>query len=201
MITGAAGEKLGSFTYDGYGYPNASNGTTTSALGYDGQYTDADTGLIYLRARYYDPATAQFTSIDPAVETTAAPYIYASDEPTNRADPTGLYETNANEQRFAHEYSRKLAKINKKLGKLSGHAVEGFEEVALTTFYAVLYNLANDTTLQTRYYVAWESHKNRAENEVYSAIAPLWKLQFATSTGAVLKVLGEVASNAFGIKV
>ncbi len=90
MITGAAGEKLGSFTYDGYGYPNASNGTVTSALGYDGQYTDADTGLIYLRARYYDPATAQFLTVDPATSLTRAPYNFVSDNPLNLVDPKGL---------------------------------------------------------------------------------------------------------------
>ena len=37
----------------------ASTGTATTTLGYAGQYTDAESGLIYLRARYYDPATAQ----------------------------------------------------------------------------------------------------------------------------------------------
>ena len=34
-------------------------------LGYDAQYTSSDTGLIYLRARVYDPATAQFVTVDP----------------------------------------------------------------------------------------------------------------------------------------
>jgi RHS repeat-associated protein len=29
-------------------------------LGYDGQYTSSDTGLIYLRNRVNDPSTAQF---------------------------------------------------------------------------------------------------------------------------------------------
>jgi RHS repeat-associated protein len=38
-------------------------GTATSSLLYDGQYTSPDTGLIYLRARVYDPATAQFMSV------------------------------------------------------------------------------------------------------------------------------------------
>ena len=43
------------------------------------EYTDAETGLIYLRNRYYDPATAQFltrdpvTAIDAMKERSAAP--------------------------------------------------------------------------------------------------------------------------------
>jgi RHS repeat-associated protein len=35
--------------------------------------------LIYLRARTYDPATAQFLSVDPLVGATRAPYTYVED--------------------------------------------------------------------------------------------------------------------------
>jgi RHS repeat-associated protein len=56
-----------------------------------GQYTDPETGLIYLRARYYDPSTGQFLNRDPAVAITRQPYEYAADNPINRIDPTGLY--------------------------------------------------------------------------------------------------------------
>jgi RHS repeat-associated protein len=57
---------------------------------FDGQYTSADTGLIYLRARVYDPATAQFMSVDPLSAVTRMPYIYANANPLNVADPMGL---------------------------------------------------------------------------------------------------------------
>jgi hypothetical protein len=43
-----------------------------------------------LRARYYDPTTAQFITVDPAFTTTLAPYSYASDNPINMIDPLGL---------------------------------------------------------------------------------------------------------------
>jgi RHS repeat-associated protein len=39
-----------------------------------GQYTDAESGLIYLRARYYDPVTSQFLTVDPDVSSTMSPY-------------------------------------------------------------------------------------------------------------------------------
>jgi RHS repeat-associated protein len=54
------------------------------------QYTSTDTGLIYLRNRVYDPATAQFLTVDPAVSITQTPYNYALDNPVNYADPSGL---------------------------------------------------------------------------------------------------------------
>jgi RHS repeat-associated protein len=90
LLTGATGTVLATMTYDAYGNLSGHTGTATTPLGYDGQYTDSDTGLIYLRARSYDPATAQFLSVDPAGETTQAPYAYASDNPLNIGDPTGL---------------------------------------------------------------------------------------------------------------
>jgi RHS repeat-associated protein len=90
MLTSASGASEATFTYGPYGTLTGSTGTATSALGYDGQYTSADTGLIYLRARVYDPATAQFLTSDPLVGTTRAPYTYAGDDPLNASDPGGL---------------------------------------------------------------------------------------------------------------
>ena len=58
-LSNASGAVVGTFTYGPYGRLTASTGTATTTLGYAGQYTDAEPGLIYLRARYYDPATAQ----------------------------------------------------------------------------------------------------------------------------------------------
>jgi RHS repeat-associated protein len=57
---------------------------------YAGQYRDDESGLYYLRARYYDPGTAQFLTVDPAVATTAQPYGYVGDNPVNATDPTGM---------------------------------------------------------------------------------------------------------------
>lgn len=51
-------------------------------------------GLYYLRARYYDPTTAQFMSVDPLAPITRAAYSYAADSPLNAIDPAGLSATN-----------------------------------------------------------------------------------------------------------
>ncbi len=90
LLTGSTGAVEGTFTYGGYGNLTGSTGTATTPLGYAGQYTEANTGLIYLRARSYEPATAQFTSVDPDVASTGSPYGYAKGDPIDGGDPSGL---------------------------------------------------------------------------------------------------------------
>jgi len=90
MLTATTGAVEATMTYDAYGNETGHTGTATAPLGYDGQYTSSDTGLIYLRARTYDPATAQFLSVDPFEAFTGAPYNYAANNPANGEDRSGL---------------------------------------------------------------------------------------------------------------
>jgi RHS repeat-associated protein len=89
LLTGSTGTVTGKCSYSAYGTPTC-EGTTTTPLGWDGQYTSSDTGLVYLRNRVYDSATAQFLTVDPAVALTREPYAYGGDNPVNRRDPDGL---------------------------------------------------------------------------------------------------------------
>jgi RHS repeat-associated protein len=58
-------------------------------FGYAGKYTDPESDLIYLRARYYDPASQQFLTRDPLAAFSETPYSYAGGNPVNATDPTG----------------------------------------------------------------------------------------------------------------
>jgi RHS repeat-associated protein len=89
MLTSSTGAKEATFTYDAYGTRTGATGTTGTSLGYDSQYT-GDAGLLYLRARAYEPATAQFISRDPLTAVSGQPYAYAGDNPLTYDDPTGL---------------------------------------------------------------------------------------------------------------
>jgi RHS repeat-associated protein len=92
LLTGSTGTVTGQCTYGPYGTPTC-EGTATTPLGFDAQYTSSDTGLVYLRNRVYDPATAQFLTVDPAESISGAPYNYAGDNPINREDAVGLLWT------------------------------------------------------------------------------------------------------------
>jgi RHS repeat-associated protein len=87
-LTDQAGTIAGSDSYDSYGVLLAHDGGESTPFGYTGQYTEPS-GLIYLRARYYDPATAQFISVDPMLDQTRSWYAYAGADPLDAVDPTG----------------------------------------------------------------------------------------------------------------
>jgi RHS repeat-associated protein len=89
LMTGTSGTVTGKCTYSPYGTPTC-EGPTTTPFGYDGQFTNSDTGLVYLRNRVYDPATAQFLTRDPLEALTGEPYAYTGDNPVNAGDPLGL---------------------------------------------------------------------------------------------------------------
>ena len=79
-------------TYDAWGNTKTSTGTNPARLGYAGEYTDT-TGFIYLRARYYDPKTGSFLSVDPIAFATGDLYQYTRGNPIQFGDPLGLATT------------------------------------------------------------------------------------------------------------
>ena len=89
-LTNSTGTVVGTASYDSYGNPTATSGSATTPLGFAGQYTDPESGLIYLRNRYYDPTTAQFLTRDPLVALNRSAYGYVNNSPLNGTDPSGL---------------------------------------------------------------------------------------------------------------
>jgi len=81
---------VSSANYNPYGVPNG----TVDDFGFTGEMTDAN-GLVYLRARYYDPNAGVFASLDPFEGVHNRPmsvngYSWVEGNPINRVDPFGL---------------------------------------------------------------------------------------------------------------
>ncbi|NOT59710.1 MAG: hypothetical protein HOP19_05730 [Acidobacteria bacterium] len=87
-LTDANGASVDLSSYDAYG--NSVTGTVTR-YGYTGREADAETGLMYYRARFYDPAVGLFVSEDPiGLLGGINLYGYVGNDPFNSVDPDGL---------------------------------------------------------------------------------------------------------------
>ncbi len=90
--TDAAGNVIATRSFDPYGVPLGEDGG--SPFGYTGEMRDEATGLVFLRARYYDPATGRFFQQDP-LRLEQNLYAYVASNPINRIDPSGLFSLRA----------------------------------------------------------------------------------------------------------
>ncbi len=95
LLTDGAGSLKEIYSYDEFGLPAGNIGENAVLFG--GEFFDVETSLIYLRARYYDPALGRFLSRDPVTGSaegpgTYNPYAFVSGDPVNRIDPTGLVD-------------------------------------------------------------------------------------------------------------
>jgi RHS repeat-associated protein len=88
QMTDSSGKATYSASYDPYGQVIDQSSASASTHGYTGAQTD-ETGLLDLRARYYDPGLGTFLTQDPAGA--GNPYAYANGNPISLTDPTGKW--------------------------------------------------------------------------------------------------------------
>jgi RHS repeat-associated protein len=114
MISNASGSVIQTNVYDAFGSIQSGN-TLSQPYAFTGREYDAETGLYYYRARYYDPLTGRFISRDPILHPANVPpefammktpvpsfdslltnplnlnaFSYGLNNPVNRKDPLGL---------------------------------------------------------------------------------------------------------------
>ncbi|NYF43487.1 RHS repeat-associated protein [Streptosporangium sandarakinum] len=82
-----------SVAYDPFGEVTHRSGTVHT-LGYQGEYTDPDTGKVNMDARWYRPGSGTFTSrdtvtLEPNPSVQANRYTYANASPLTGTDPSG----------------------------------------------------------------------------------------------------------------
>jgi len=89
LTTFAAG-LVDSYGYDAFGNITASTNGLINSFQYTGRDYDAETGLRYYRARYYEPQSGRFLSEDPLGFGAGDNfYPYVLNNPTNLRDPSG----------------------------------------------------------------------------------------------------------------
>ena len=89
VLTDTSGTAKATYSYDAYGNLTSLTGSVANPFLFAGQYKDSESGLYFLRARYYDPASSQFLNRDPADAATRELYSYVADNPMNAIDPSG----------------------------------------------------------------------------------------------------------------
>ena len=94
FLGNTAGAVTDTYQFDAFGNQIASSGTTPNSFLYSGEQFDSSTNLYELRDRWYRPTVGRFITRDPVEGMQCSPlsynpYIYGSDDPVDRIDPTG----------------------------------------------------------------------------------------------------------------
>ena len=95
-ILNASGGIVATYSYNAWGKVLTATGTMAGVnpLRYRGYYYDTDTGLYYLKSRYYDPEICRFINADNLVSTGQGTlgtnmFAYCGNNPVSRADTGG----------------------------------------------------------------------------------------------------------------
>ena len=93
LVRASDGAIVAQYGFDPYGPEDAGSvDTVTNPLKFAAREYDAEDGLYYMRARYYDPMLERFASEDPVgLAGGMNLYTYANDDPINGRDPSGNF--------------------------------------------------------------------------------------------------------------
>ncbi len=94
MTTDASGNVVSEVRYSAFGEMRYQNGTTPTDYLYTGQRQEAELGLYYYVARWYDPAIGRFIQADSIIPNAGKAkafdrYAYTLNNPVQYSDPSG----------------------------------------------------------------------------------------------------------------
>lgn len=94
-LTDGTGVAIQTYETDEFGMPTEVSGNKTQPFGYTGEQRDSESGLVYLRARIYDPGIGRFLGRDPIRGSVRRPltlnrFGYVLNNPCRYADRSGL---------------------------------------------------------------------------------------------------------------
>jgi len=113
LITDATGGTVQHLEYIPFGEvfidERAATSTWSTPYKFNAKELDEETGLYYYGARYYDPRTSVWISVDPLAEKypEVGSYVYCHDNPVNMVDPDGRWDVkvHASSDRGNHPYA------------------------------------------------------------------------------------------------
>lgn len=169
-ITDSCGNVTDTFEYDTYGNLTGRTGNSFVIFGYngrDGVVTDKN-GLIYMRARYYNPLMHRFINADVVPgeisdAVTLNRYAYANGNPVSNTDPFGL---SAEERGTTLVYGDKEYEIE-------------YPNMEKGTFIEAVWNLDETISLQISKFNWWkffamaELEDYGSKNATFNAVAGL----------------------------
>ncbi|KUG03154.1 hypothetical protein ASZ90_019494 [hydrocarbon metagenome] len=94
VVSSVYGEIVLEYDYDAFGNLWDTSGSEYNPMQFTGEYFDETGGLLYLRARYYDPNIGRFISPDSYTGELTDPlsqnlYVYCGNNPVANTDPNG----------------------------------------------------------------------------------------------------------------
>jgi RHS repeat-associated protein len=138
MLLGEQGQVVNTSLSDAWGNAVYQDGDVADRYGFTGRELDAESELMYYRARMYDPEVGRFLAKDPSgMPDGPNQYIYVVNNPANGTDPRGLltllvhgtYATDAEWVKSNSDYARALeqAGINDIQKNAKGNDIEVFQ--------------------------------------------------------------------------
>ena len=155
-VINSSGVVLDHITYDAFGrVTSETNPAAAIRYGFTGRERDAETGLYYYRARYYDPGVGRFLSEDPTSFRGGDPNLlrYAFNNPLTYTDPSGACGQNAYGN-WSADQMRTLAELG--WASYSGQSPPpGWQPIErsdswLTGFHATIFKNGNQVVLSFR---------------------------------------------------
>jgi RHS repeat-associated protein len=99
-LTDASGNVVQTYQTDEFGIPTLTQGASGQPFRFTGEPRDAETALVYLRARHYHPAPGRFLQRDPFAGFAGDPlslnrHACVQNNPITWVDPSGLARSRA----------------------------------------------------------------------------------------------------------
>ena len=109
-VLDAAGNVQNDYRYDAFGQRIAGHENILNRLRYNAQIEDDQTGLYYLRARYYNTGIGRFTQEDVIYNDGLNLYAYCSSNPVMYSDPSGYAKESIKQQSCGSKEGEKKSK-------------------------------------------------------------------------------------------